>query len=218
MELSKEQIQYIDHRLENEGVKYWDIRIEMIDHVVSDVEKRMDNEESFDDAIKNSFIFLGHNGNFDDLLKSRQKLYQRLNNKSFLKEFKLFFTSFKSVFSYMLIILICYLFQDERLIIKILIASSLSAFTLVTVFSLVHSKKVFKSASLLANFNFLSISLTLLNCFIFFPRVFMDIDKLPNEYLALVVVIIYPFFYVSYINFFKGYKKINASYLKLIKE
>jgi len=218
MELTKEQIHYIDSRLEYEGVKYWDIRIEMLDHVVSDVEKRMDNEESFDDAIKNSFIFLGHNGSFDDLLKSRQKLYQKLNNKSFLKEFKLFFTSFKSAFSYMLIILICYFFQDEKSLIKILIATSMIAFLLVTVFSLIHSKKVFKSASLLANFNFLTIYLSLFNCFIFFPKVFMDIDKLPNEYLALVVVIIYPFFYVSYINFFKGYKKINAYYLKLIKE
>jgi hypothetical protein len=218
MGLTEQQIQYIDHRLENEGVKYWDIRIEMLDHVVSDVEKRIDGGENFNDAIKNSFIFLGHNGSFEDLIKNRQKLYQKLNNKSFIKEFKLFFTSFKSLFSFILIMLISYLFQDEKSVIKILIASSMIAFLLVTIFSLIHSKKVFKSASLLANFNFLTISLSLFNCFIFFPKVFMDIEKLSNTYLALVVVIIYPFFYVSYKNFFKGYKKINATYLKLIKE
>lgn len=40
MELTKQQIKYIDHRLENDGIKYWDIRIEMLDHVVSDVEER----------------------------------------------------------------------------------------------------------------------------------------------------------------------------------
>jgi hypothetical protein len=39
MKLTKEQIQYIDNRLKKEGIKYWDIRIEMIDHVVSDLEK-----------------------------------------------------------------------------------------------------------------------------------------------------------------------------------
>jgi hypothetical protein len=39
MEVTKEQIKYIDHRLENNGLKYWDIRIEMVDHVVSDLEK-----------------------------------------------------------------------------------------------------------------------------------------------------------------------------------
>jgi hypothetical protein len=26
MELTKQQIQHIDHRLENEGIKYWDLR------------------------------------------------------------------------------------------------------------------------------------------------------------------------------------------------
>jgi hypothetical protein len=41
MELTKEQVHYIENRLENEGIKYWDIRIEMLDHVVSDVENRM---------------------------------------------------------------------------------------------------------------------------------------------------------------------------------
>ena len=39
MKLTKEQIQYIDNRLKKEGIKYWDIRIEMVAHVVSDLEK-----------------------------------------------------------------------------------------------------------------------------------------------------------------------------------
>jgi hypothetical protein len=39
MKITKEQIKYIDHRLENNGLKYWDIRIEMVDHVVSDLKK-----------------------------------------------------------------------------------------------------------------------------------------------------------------------------------
>ena len=49
MEIAKEQIQYIDDRLENEGIKYWDIRIELLDHVVSDIEKRMKVENSEND-------------------------------------------------------------------------------------------------------------------------------------------------------------------------
>jgi hypothetical protein len=36
MELTKQQIQHIENRLIKNGVKYWDIRIEMLDHVVSD--------------------------------------------------------------------------------------------------------------------------------------------------------------------------------------
>ena len=62
MELSKEQIQYIDHRLENEGVKYWDIRIEMLDHVISNVEENLTPENSeyeFKEKVQTAFVTLG---------------------------------------------------------------------------------------------------------------------------------------------------------------
>ena len=68
MELTKEQIQYIDHRLENDGVKYWDIRIEMLDHVVSDVEKNLKPENSeyeFKEIVQDAFKSLGWKENFN---------------------------------------------------------------------------------------------------------------------------------------------------------
>ena len=42
--------------LKENGVKYWDIRIETLDHVVSDVENRLEKEEIFIDAVQNSFL------------------------------------------------------------------------------------------------------------------------------------------------------------------
>ncbi|MDN3618354.1 hypothetical protein QWY81_02655 [Polaribacter undariae] len=68
MELTKEQIQYIDHRLENEGVKYWDIRIEMLDHIISDVEKNLkpeNTEYEFKEIVQTSFVTLGWKENFN---------------------------------------------------------------------------------------------------------------------------------------------------------
>lgn len=97
MELSKEQIQYIDHRLENEGVKYWDIRIEMLDHVVSDVEKKLEKDEEFNKAVTNSFISLGWNGSFEDLTKSRLFGINRIVRKQYFNQIKLFFTNFRSI-------------------------------------------------------------------------------------------------------------------------
>lgn len=38
MQLTKEQIQEIDNRLKKDGIKYWDLRIGLLDHVVTDVE------------------------------------------------------------------------------------------------------------------------------------------------------------------------------------
>ena len=68
MELTKEQILYIDHRLENEGVKYWDIRIEMLDHVVSDVETKLEletSENEFKEIVQKALVTLGWKKNFN---------------------------------------------------------------------------------------------------------------------------------------------------------
>ena len=42
MILHREQIIFIDNYLKEKGVKYWDIRLEMIDHIASKMEE---NEE-----------------------------------------------------------------------------------------------------------------------------------------------------------------------------
>lgn len=39
MELNKEQIELIDKRLKSGGIKYWDLRLEMIDHIATDLEE-----------------------------------------------------------------------------------------------------------------------------------------------------------------------------------
>ena len=66
MELTKKQVLHIESLLEKNGVKFWDIKIELLDHVVTDVEKRVELGEKFEDAIQNSFISLGWEGNFDE--------------------------------------------------------------------------------------------------------------------------------------------------------
>ncbi len=54
MELRKEQIKHIDSVLEKKGIQYWDLRIEMIDHIVSDMEVNAisnDFEKEFEKAL-----------------------------------------------------------------------------------------------------------------------------------------------------------------------
>lgn len=53
MRLSKENIQFIDNYLKNSGVSYFDIRMEMLDHVATAVEQKMTVENlDFYDAFK----------------------------------------------------------------------------------------------------------------------------------------------------------------------
>jgi hypothetical protein len=51
MKLTKEQITYIDDYLKHHKVKYWDIRIELLDHIVTTVEEKLAEGISFDDAM-----------------------------------------------------------------------------------------------------------------------------------------------------------------------
>ncbi len=82
MKLSKENIQFIDTYLQNHDVFYVDVRFEMIDHIASAVEEKMQNENiDFYDAFKNYMIL-----NKNEILK------QNNDTSSFsLNEFKRFF-------------------------------------------------------------------------------------------------------------------------------
>ncbi len=47
MELTKEQIKRINDFLEGIGIKYIDIRFEMVDHIASEIENKVDNKNLF---------------------------------------------------------------------------------------------------------------------------------------------------------------------------
>ncbi|MDN3491601.1 hypothetical protein [Winogradskyella bathintestinalis] len=73
MKLTKEDIQFIDNYLENSEVIYVDIRMEMIDHVASDIENRIEagDTRSFYDIFK------------DYMVENKAQLLD--DNKQFLK-------------------------------------------------------------------------------------------------------------------------------------
>lgn len=50
MELIQEQIRKIEHYLNTKDVRYIDIRYEVLDHMVSDIEKQIQEGESYEDA------------------------------------------------------------------------------------------------------------------------------------------------------------------------
>lgn len=54
MKLIKQEIQFIDNYLIKNEVKFWDVRIELLDHIVSAVEDRIETEGiSFNEALLN---------------------------------------------------------------------------------------------------------------------------------------------------------------------
>lgn len=73
MKLTKEDIQFIDTYLENSDVVFADIRMEMVDHVASEIEKQMeaDDNRCFYEVFK------------DYMIENKAQLLN--NNKQFLK-------------------------------------------------------------------------------------------------------------------------------------
>ncbi len=54
MELTTLQIQRVENYLKHKGIYYEDIKIEILDHLLSDIEDQMHNKISFEDAFYNS--------------------------------------------------------------------------------------------------------------------------------------------------------------------
>lgn len=76
MKLTKAQIKYIDNYLKNKGIVFWDVRLEMVDHLVSDMESYEDSAD-FDSRFKQSLI----NANWPNTLKKVNQEHHKATNK-----------------------------------------------------------------------------------------------------------------------------------------
>jgi hypothetical protein len=175
VELTKEQIQFIDHRLENEGIKYWDVRIEMLDHVVSDVEKRLEKDQEFKKIVNNSFISLGWNGSFEDLNKQGWKNANKGHRKIYLQGFIDFFKNYLNLLVLGVFLLGIY-FLSEVLLHKTFLKVSYGVFLspLMLCFYLffkTRKKKYGKSVHRYYAFFYLMLSFILLNVVMNFMKV-----------------------------------------------
>ena len=163
MELTTKQIQEIDNRLKNNGIKYWDIRIEMLDHVVTDIENRIGKGEELEKAITNSFISLGWNGSLKQL---NRKGWQNTNDKfrrEHLLEIKNLIFNIKNLVIFV-ISLLMYYFLSEDLTLNIFKKVSVLIFSLPIILVLylyvkTWHKKYGKSVNLDYGFFYLSLVL-----------------------------------------------------------
>ena len=86
MKLSKENIQFIDNYLKNSEVIYYDIRMEMVDHISSAIEHKMETEDlDFYDAFKEYMVV-----NKKDILKGNKDGTSVSYSKEIFKNFLLF--------------------------------------------------------------------------------------------------------------------------------
>lgn len=113
MELTKEQIEYIDLYLKKNGIKYWDLRIEMIDHIVSKIEENPLSKD-FKSELKKALINLNWLGNLKDI---NREGWQNTNKKFRRKYYNQIITLFKSLktIAFLLLVIISLFIASEYL-------------------------------------------------------------------------------------------------------
>jgi len=108
--LDQEELEFIDNYLKNSGVEYIDVRLEMLDHVASAVEAKMQAEQTeFYEAFKAYMVV-----NKKELLKSSTKYSWSVDKKLLVLVCKNLF-SFPVVISLFLLGVITYLSEVNKI-------------------------------------------------------------------------------------------------------
>lgn len=214
MQLTKEQIQQIDNILKEKGIKFWDVRLEMIDHIANDIEESSNNTECFSKTINSTLEKLGFNENLNSLINEKQKKIKKEFRNKTVKELISFFTNWRTLSFYVLYLLIgINQINNKTFFISSMII--IFAFAVIqVVFSLVKHHKVYKSIHLLnAMINITAVT-SLLVLFLNIPRLINENYKFTNEYILFVCLFISPLTYASIKVFIDTYKKYDFTALK----
>ena len=125
MELTKEQVLQIDNYISSCGIKYYDVRTEIIDHFANILENKLEENPNLD--FKKEIITIHKNFSdkgFYKLLKEKRKSVERLFYKSTFKHLVSFFKLPKIIISsalFYVLFLIMKLFINKEHFFQILV-------------------------------------------------------------------------------------------------
>jgi len=220
MDLTKEQIQYIENRLIKDGVKYWDIRIEMLDHIVSDVENTLNTDTPFKESVQNAMVKLGwkenfNGSNFEGIIQQRTKDIAKKYRNIFWDDLKKTMMKPKSILLFVLLFLFLFIFKENEIVLKYTLFTFIASNLILVLFYL-YKYQMLRSVQLNFVVQLSTFSISIFNFIIFFPKVLFKYDVFGSEYLFLVLFLIIPISLLGLKFFIKEYQKINTTYLKLI--
>ncbi len=114
MKLTEEQIQKIDILLKTKGIQYWDLRIEMIDHIVSDIEVNA-TSTNFQVEFQKSLKRIGWDNNLQNINKKGWKEVNNLYRREFGVIFLDFFKSVRKII--FLVVSFCFFYSISQTVI-----------------------------------------------------------------------------------------------------
>lgn len=204
MELSKEQVKYIDVHLKKMGIKYWDLRIEMLDHIISNIENDTEFED-FEEAFKKSLSKLGWLGRLSYLNTDGWKNVNKKYRKEYHNGFINFFKSLKNVLIFLSSFFLFYLFS-ENISFKFFQKVSYVLFVLPLILVFIEFgksllKKYGRSVNLDYGIMYMIMSFVILNIF---PMFFREASEIIQKISWFIIL---PTHYVAFYSGYQLYKK-----------
>jgi len=235
--LSKEQILYIDDYLKHHKVKYWDIRIELLDHIVSSVEEKIDKGISFDDAMTgvhqnfgNSMKMLWNTGveysifangdGYKDLIQVKREQINKKYRNLYFKEIKNFFKSFRNVLVLLSFIFIEFLLfkqMEFNWFKKVNLVLFISPILLFYGYSFRNFLMKKRSINMQYALLYVTSSSLILQGFIQFINV-EEIFKVSDQTQAMILAVILPLNLALIYCGFEVYKKAENFYLEVFNK
>lgn len=204
MELSKEQIQRIDNRLKKRGIKYWDLRIEMVDHIVSDMETNATTND-FKVELEKTLRKLNWNGGLTSVNTEGWQNTNRKYRKEYYAEIIAVFKSFKNITAYILFSIFLYTISNfvsfnvfEIISLGLLISPMLFFF-------FVTSKQLFKKYGRSINLDYGVSYFSFAFIMMMFPIQFIK-DFSTETQITAFIIFIPILFFTTYAGY-KTYKK-----------
>jgi len=216
MKLTKEEIQFIDNYLVKNEVKFWDVRLELLDHIVSAIEDKIGNEGvSFNEALLevhkgfgNQFIEYGiskkdifkkglyqSNFGFKKFTRKKQKELGRKYRKQNWKNVKNLFINPKFLLEYLVFIglfLTLYKFLPKYIFLSGLMVLMIPTF--ISIYYSIRDKSTWKSLSFAMVLSSGMLWWTLYNLGFYIMKYYYgSLEEMPQMILVIIPCIFYPF-------------------------
>lgn len=216
MKLSKDQIAIIDAYLKKNGGKYWDVRLEMTDHLASKLEK-------LDHVDVSKFLLIGEFGtsaSLKNIQAERRKSINKKLRKLFFQEIISFFKSTKNVLIFIVLSFIYYqLFKElnTKVFLKLSLLLTLVPPIISLLFQFYIWVKKNKSIYLDISLFYFMFSFLLYNAVIqlTIQDAFFKFSLQTQEKIFLFSL---PFYLVGMYSGFKVFYKTHKEYTRIYKE
>ena len=216
MKLSKDQIITIDDYLKENGVKYWDIRLELIDHFASKLEKL-----DYVDLSKNLFIReFGTYASLEYIQEEKRKSINKKYRKLFFQEVLNFFKSTKNILTFIVLSFFYYQFYkhlNTKVFLKLSVLLAIIPVIIALLFQFYIWIKKNKSIYLATALFYFMFTFLLYNMVIQLT-INDSFFEIPGQTQGVIILISLPFYLVGMFSGFKVFNKTHKEYTKIYNE